>query len=70
MTTLETITVESETILKDRPLTHVSSDVVDEEPLTPAHLLYGRRITALPHIRVEQDEIFDPDYNQSGNGEI
>jgi len=70
LTTLQTIIVEIEAILNDRPLTHVSSDVIDEEPLTPAHLLYGRRITALPHIRVEQDEILDPDYNQNGNAEI
>ena len=67
LTTLQTITVEIEAILNDRPLTHVSSNVIDEEPLTPAHLLYGRRITALPHIRVEQDEILDPDYNQNYN---
>ena len=70
LTTLQTIIVEIEAILNDRPLTHVSSDVTDEEPLTPAHLLYGRRITALPHIRVEQDDIVDPDYNQNGNAEI
>ena len=68
--TLQTLVVEIEAILNDRPLTHVSSDVIDEEPLSPAHLLYGRRITALPHIRVEQDEISDPDYNQHGNTEI
>ena len=50
LTTLQTIVVEIEAILNDRPLTHVSSDVIDEEPLTPAHLLYGRRITARsPH---------------------
>ena len=70
LTTLQTIIVEIEAILNDRPLTHVSSDVMDEEPLTPAHLLYGRRIIALPHISVEQDEILDPDYNQGGNAEI
>ena len=39
-------------------------------PLTPAHLLYGRKITALPHTRAEQDEILDPDYIQNGNAEI
>lgn len=70
LTTLQTIVVEIEAILNDRPLTHVSSDVIDEEPLTPAHLLYGRRITARPHIRVGQDEIIDPDFNQKGNSEI
>ena len=59
--TLQTLVVEIETILNDRPLTHVSSDVIDEEPLSPGHLLYGR---------VEQDEISDPDYNQHGNTEI
>ena len=69
-TSLQTIIVEIEAILNDRPLTYVSSDVIDEGPLAPAHLLYGRRITALPHIRVEQDEILDPDYNQNGNPEI
>lgn len=70
LTTLQTIIVEIEAILNDRPLTHVSSDVTDEKPLTPVHLLYGRRITTHPHIRVEQDEILDPDYDQNGNAEI
>ena len=69
-TTLQTIIVEIEAIFNDRPLAHVSSDVIDEELLTPAHLQYGRRITALPDIRVELDEILDPDYNQNGNAEI
>ena len=27
----------------------MTSDASDQEPLTPAHLLYGRRITSLPH---------------------
>ena len=47
--TLQTITTEVEATLNDRPLTYVSSDSADPEPLTPSHLLYGRRITRLPY---------------------
>ena len=36
---LQTLTVEIEGILNDRPLTYVSSDLQDDEPLTPSHLL-------------------------------
>ena len=60
--TLQTIVVEVEAILNDRPLTYVSSDIKDAEALTPAHLLYGRRITSLPHLLVENDEINDLTY--------
>lgn len=47
---LETVISEIEAILNDRPLTYVSvsSESCDPEPLTPSHLLYGRRITRLP----------------------
>ena len=38
---LQTLVVEVEAILDDHPLTHVSPDPRDEEPLTPAHLLHG-----------------------------
>ena len=63
--TLQTIVVEVEAILNDRPLTYVSSDIKDEEALTPAHLLYGRRITSLPHPLVESGEVSDPTYQTS-----
>ena len=35
--------------MNDRPLTYVTSEAADPEPLTPAQLLYGRRITTLPY---------------------
>ena len=43
-----TVLVEVEGTLNSRPLTYVSSDDDPEEPLTPRHLMYGRRILSLP----------------------
>ncbi|XP_071150257.1 uncharacterized protein [Mytilus edulis] len=49
MDTLQTILTEIEAIINDRPLTYVSPNIEDEEPLTPSHLLYGRIITLTPY---------------------
>ena len=57
---LQTIVVEIEAVLNDHPLMYVSTDVRDVEPLTPAHLLCGRRITSLPH--EHEENVDDPDY--------
>ena len=59
---LETVVVEIESMLNDRPLTYVSTDISDPEPLTPAHLMYGRRIVSAPHPINDQEEITDPSY--------
>ena len=64
LTELQTIVTEIEAILNDRPLTFISSNIDDEQPLTPSHLLYGRRITALPHPLIEEDEWSDPTFNK------
>lgn len=48
LVTLQSIVVEIEAILNDRPLTHVSSDINDPHPLTPSDILYGRKIVTLP----------------------
>ena len=37
---------------------------MDPEPLTPSHLLTGRRITTLPHEQLMIDEISGPSYNE------
>jgi len=52
--------VEIEVVLNDRPLTYVSNDSQDPEPLTPSHLLYGRHITKLPYEHVT--DVQDGDY--------
>jgi transposase InsO family protein len=53
--TLQTIVTEIEAILNDRPITYVSSELNDPEPLTPAHLLYGRKMTSL----IQNDVVFE-----------
>ena len=63
--TLETIVVEIKAVVNDRPLTFVSSEANDPEPLTPSHLLHGRRITCLPYQMMETDEVLDPNYGEA-----
>jgi hypothetical protein len=46
---------EIEAILNDRPINYVSSEFYDPEPLTPAHLLYGRKMTSL----IQNDVVFE-----------
>ncbi|XP_028414079.1 uncharacterized protein LOC114537147 [Dendronephthya gigantea] len=59
---LVTAVTEAESILNSRPLSYVSSEDVDE-PLTPAHLMIGRRILSLPdwHRENLEDEEFQVD---------
>ena len=45
-----TVLVEVAGTLNSRPLTYVSSDDDPEEPLTPRHLMCGRRILSLPEV--------------------
>ena len=57
---LQTVVVEIESMLNDRPLTYVSSDLLDPQPLTLSHLLYGRRIQQALHPITDQEELADP----------
>ena len=45
LNSLQTIIVEIEAILNDRPLTYVPTDANDPDPITPAHLQYSRKIS-------------------------
>ena len=44
---LLTVIIEIECVLNSRPLTYVNSEDMDE-PLTPSHLVKGRRLLSLP----------------------
>lgn len=61
---LQTVITQIEAILNDRPLMRVSTDIQSFEPLTPAHLLYGRRITTLPFNYEADEELEDPTFGR------
>ena len=53
---LLTTVIEAELIINSRPLSYLTVDDM-EEPLTPAHLLVGRRLLSLPdHLCYTREE--------------
>jgi len=60
---LQTIIVEIETHLNNRPLTYVSTDRDEPEPLTPSHLLYGNTV---PHSLTDEEELTDENFPETG----
>uniref|UniRef100_A0A5S6R5Y0 Integrase catalytic domain-containing protein n=1 Tax=Trichuris muris TaxID=70415 RepID=A0A5S6R5Y0_TRIMR len=53
----QTVVVEVEGLLNGRPLTHVSSDARDAEPLTPNDFLLGRPYASLPPNLLEDGKV-------------
>lgn len=53
---LVTAVTEVEAVITSRPLSYISSDDLDE-PLTPAHLLTGRRLLSLPDCQVSDNDL-------------
>ena len=57
---LTTLVTQVESVMNDRPLTYIDSE---DEPLTPSHLLHGRRINTLPYpTAIDDDELTDPNF--------
>lgn len=52
---LLTVLVEVEGTLNSRPLTYEYNNL-EGEVLTPAHLIYGRRLQSLPEVTEEEDQ--------------
>jgi hypothetical protein len=61
---LKTLIVEIEARVNNRPLTYASDDIRDQEPITPSHLLYGRRMNSLPAVS-SSPELKDPTFKES-----
>ena len=57
---LMTVVVEVKSILNCGPLSYVSSED-PEKPLTPSHLLCGRRLMSLPHSNTSDSPDYDVD---------
>ena len=60
---LQTIVVKVEAVLNNHPV----SDISDAESITLSHLLYDRPIVSLPHRDVQDDEIHDLTYGETGD---
>ena len=57
---LNTVLLEIEATVNDRPLTYVSSNMEEVQIITPSHLLRGRRLRTFPKEMITEEEISDP----------
>ena len=65
---LQTLVVEIETHLNNRPLTYVTTDHGEPEPLTPSHLLLvGLLINTAPHSLTDEEELTDENFQETGH---
>ncbi len=53
---LSTIITDVKLVMNDRPLTYISPDFKDREPITPSQIVYGQRIVGLPLKTTDADD--------------
>ncbi|XP_069178961.1 uncharacterized protein [Procambarus clarkii] len=53
---LQTVAIEIEAQVNSQPLTYLSDEVLQREPLSPAHLMYGRPLSKLVSLMDEEPE--------------
>ena len=56
---LATILMEVEAVVNNRPLVYVNKDVTNEDTITPAHMLYGRKLFLYPTFETHDYEYDD-----------
>lgn len=57
---LQTIVTEIESRINNRPLTYMSDESTQHEPISPAHLMYGGPLTPVPFL--SDEAVRDPSY--------
>ncbi|XP_065914598.1 uncharacterized protein [Dysidea avara] len=65
LNSLQTLIVEIGGILNNWPLTTVPTDINDPDPITPAHLLYGRKVVCVPYHVTPEYDYSDPDFGDN-----
>ncbi|XP_071138903.1 uncharacterized protein [Mytilus edulis] len=53
---VRTVITEIESVMNDRPITYISQDIRDPQPLTPSHVLHGRRLSTDNYIHTEDNK--------------
>ena len=67
---LQTLNVEFGAILNNRPLTYLSSDIKDLQPLTPSNHIYSHRIVIMPFLLCKDDETADESFQIGGSDSL
>ena len=63
---LETVSIQIENIVNSRPLTFIITEEVCE-PLTPSHLIYGKRLISAINNKYKDDATFDISFEKCSN---
>ena len=66
---LITAIIEIEMVINSRPLSYITGDDM-EEPLTPSHLMIGKRLLSLPDYLCTPDAPDEEDFNSTTRNKL